>query len=511
MDNSKEPNQSQINNPDKTTPPQNKAKPISSFTPVIDKTKPSIMSRQNSAFKNVNNEIKNDTGNLYPNMTPRKQTNNDYYNYNSIISPFREPPNFVDTTPYDQGKYNISSPENLRFGSPIIFSDGKNYFGKNNADIQGKKIDFGEEAYDIMKLNNQIPINQMNNGYCNRIYNTNQINQNNYNINNNNNNIDYSNQKSIVHTTNLNNLNSSNMNIVPNNTNSIGKCTCSKTGCRKKYCACFSRGKYCDGCECKNCQNFPRSNNIQPSVQNIVRNEENIENPKAQRVICNCTKSNCMKKYCECYKQGFKCNSLCRCLECKNKIYINNNIINNNNENINYNMNANSNISNINNESNGYNNYNLNNNNNMNDSINTNNFYNYALHNNINNNIINNNIINNSYIPETFGKSLDYSNPINFQSEAFGICIKNYELKYKIRKLNLNDEKNLNKKEVINNNLSEINETPKFSGKKRLRAKNDNSTGAKTCPTTNSNSSNKLRKAIPVVNKSIKKKRLQLS
>ena len=461
MDNSKEPNQSQINNPDKTTPPQNKAKPISSFTPVIDKTKPSIMSRQNSAFKNVNNEIKNDTGNLYPNMTPRKQTNNDYYNYNSIISPFREPPNFVDTTPYDQGKYNISSPENLRFGSPIIFSDGKNYFGKNNADIQGKKIDFGEEAYDIMKLNTQIPINQMNNGYCNRIYNNNQINQNNYNISNNNNNIDYSNQKSIVHTTNLNNLNSSNMNIVPNNTNSIGKCTCSKTGCRKKYCACFSRGKYCDGCECKNCQNFPRPNNIQPSVQNIARNEENIENPKAQRVICNCTKSNCMKKYCECYKQGFKCNSLCRCLECKNKIYINNNIINNNNENINYNMNANSNISNINNESNGYNNYNLNNNNNMNDSINTNNFYNYALHNNINNNIINNNIINNSYIPETFGKSLDYSNPINFQSEAFGICIKNYELKYKIRKLNLNDEKNLNKKEVINNNLSEINETPK--------------------------------------------------
>ena len=510
MDNSKEPNQSQINNPDKTTPPQNKAKPISSFTPVIDKTKPSIMSRQNSAFKNVNNEIKNDTGNLYPNMTPRKQTNNDYYNYNSIISPFREPPNFVDTTPYDQGKYNISSPENLRFGSPIIFSDGKNYFGKNNADIQGKKIDFGEEAYDIMKLNNQIPINQMNNGYCNRIYNTNQINQNNYNINNNNNNIDYSNQKSIVHTTNLNNLNSSNMNIVPNNTNSIGKCTCSKTGCRKKYCACFSRGKYCDGCECKNCQNFPRPNNIQPSVQNIVRNEENIENPKAQRVICNCTKSNCMKKYCECYKQGFKCNSLCRCLECKNKIYINNNIINNNNENINYNMNANSNISNINNESNGYNNYNLNNNNNMNDSINTNNFYNYALHNNINNNIINNNIINNSYLPpETFGKSLDYSNPINFQSEAFGICIKKDELKLKPRKLNLND--NVNMKEALINNCSEINETPKFSNKKRLRSKNDNSTGIKTCPTTNSNSGNKLKKGMPPVNKYIKKKRLQLN
>ena len=482
MDNSKEPNQSQVNNPDKTTPPQNKAKPISSFTPVIDKTKPSIMSRQNSAFKNVNNEIKNDTGNLYPNMTPRKQTNNDYYNYNSIISPFREPPNFVDTTPYDQGKYNISSPENLRFGSPIIFSDGKNYFGKNNADIQGKKIDFGEEAYDIMKLNNQIPINQMNNGYCNRIYNTNQINQNNYNINNNNNNIDYSNQKSIVHTTNLNNLNSSNMNIVPNNTNSIGKCTCSKTGCRKKYCACFSRGKYCDGCECKNCQNFPRPNNIQPSVQNIVRNEENIENPKAQRVICNCTKSNCMKKYCECYKQNLNCNSLCRCIECRNKSY----------NNISYNYISND----------------------------PNNFYSYALNSNsinINNNLSQVHDFSTSYIPETFGKSIDYNNPINFQSEAFGICIKKEKLKIEERKINLSLNRKNNKyinnnkvKEILSNNYNDINETPKFSNKKRLRTKNESSAGNKTCPTTNS--SNRRKKGgVSVVNRNIKKKRLQLN
>ena len=62
-----------------------------------------------------------------------------------------------------------------------------------------------------------------------------------------------------------------------------------------------------------------------------------------------------------------------------------------------------------------------------------------------------------------------------------------------------------------NNIIKDLNETPKFSNKKRLRAKNENSGDMKTCPTTNSNSSNKLRKAIPVVNKSIKKKRLQLS
>ena len=66
-------------------------------------------------------------------------------------------------------------------------------------------------------------------------------------------------------------------------------------------------------------------------------------------------------------------------------------------------------------------------------------------------------------------------------------------------------------KEAINNNFSEINETPKFSNKKRLRSKGEGSTGIKTCPTTNSNSANKLRKAMPLVNKYIKKKRLQLS
>ena len=114
---------------------------------------------------------------------------------------------------------------------------------------------------------------------------------------------------------------------------------------------------------------------------------------------------------------------------------------------------------------------------------------------------------------------VDYSNPINFQSEAFAIYIKNEKLKIDIRKINLNEKnkelnkeiKNtgLNNKEKIINNFSEINETPKFLNKMRLRDKNDNSTSMKTCPTTNS--SNKQKKAVPVVNKNIKKKKLQLN
>lgn len=33
---------------------------------------------------------------------------------------------------------------------------------------------------------------------------------------------------------------------------------------------------------------------------------------------CRCTKSQCQKKYCECYAQGLACGKYCRCLDCKN-------------------------------------------------------------------------------------------------------------------------------------------------------------------------------------------------
>jgi hypothetical protein len=33
---------------------------------------------------------------------------------------------------------------------------------------------------------------------------------------------------------------------------------------------------------------------------------------------CNCKKSNCLKKYCECYQGGVGCSINCRCEGCKN-------------------------------------------------------------------------------------------------------------------------------------------------------------------------------------------------
>ena len=35
-------------------------------------------------------------------------------------------------------------------------------------------------------------------------------------------------------------------------------------------------------------------------------------------LCCNCTKSNCLKKYCECFKAGIHCSQLCRCRDCDN-------------------------------------------------------------------------------------------------------------------------------------------------------------------------------------------------
>ena len=99
----------------------NKEKNVSSFTPLNDnkhldqRTNQNLPSRQNSAFKNLKNEIKTEATNIFPNGTPRKSLNHEYFS--SIISPFRDC-HFSDT-PFKPGNFNISSPENLRFNSPM--------------------------------------------------------------------------------------------------------------------------------------------------------------------------------------------------------------------------------------------------------------------------------------------------------------------------------------------------------------------------------------------------------
>ena len=88
------------------------------------------------------------------------------------------------------------------------------------------------------------------------------------------------------------------------------KCCCTKTQCIRKYCQCFNEGRYCVDCDCRNCLNqLPKYSST------------NIKNVQTKTVICTCTKSGCNKNYCECFKSGEKCTSLCRCVNCENCDY----------------------------------------------------------------------------------------------------------------------------------------------------------------------------------------------
>ncbi len=340
-----------------------------------------------------------------------------------------------------------------------------------------------------MKLNQRMPIQSGFANSNNRMYNNNNNLNGQNRINMINNNFEYQNQNqnqnqkmpSISNMNNINTINNNtnsiniNTNII-NNINSKPKCTCSKTGCRKKYCACFSKGRLCEGCECKNCQNCiptgeggaapPRidlqKNMNESENEDEYNNENGIQSPKTQRAMCNCTKSNCMKKYCECFKQGFSCNSLCRCMDCKNKIKEEvNNIINNEVKN-----------------------------NNIPE------FHDFS------GSFFPNNENENENIYES--NKIDFRLPCNYQTEAFGINVRKDQLKLDKREIDLNDIPLIN---YGNNN--ELNATPKFSKRKRMRSKNE-SGNLKTCPTTNS-SNKKGRGLSASVNKNIQKKKLNLN
>jgi len=91
------------------------------------------------------------------------------------------------------------------------------------------------------------------------------------------------------------------------------KCSCTKTNCNRKYCECYNSGNYCIDCNCKNCENRPPVN----AYTNKHPDDFNSKIKKSKE-ICTCTKSGCNKNYCECFKSGNKCSSLCRCIGCEN-------------------------------------------------------------------------------------------------------------------------------------------------------------------------------------------------
>ncbi|KAL6285833.1 hypothetical protein ACE6H2_010223 [Prunus campanulata] len=122
------------------------------------------------------------------------------------------------------------------------------------------------------------------------------------------------------------------------------RCNCRRSKCLKLYCECFAAGVYCvDSCACVNCYNKPEfedtvldirqqieARNPLAFAPKVVDNaidsspnfteEQDLTTPSSARHKrgCNCKKSKCLKRYCECFQAKVGCSSACRCEGCKN-------------------------------------------------------------------------------------------------------------------------------------------------------------------------------------------------
>jgi len=92
----------------------------------------------------------------------------------------------------------------------------------------------------------------------------------------------------------------------------IIRCNCRRSKCLKLYCDCLRVNKYCEGCNCIECNNSlshaaARSSAVSsilernPDAFKARISEDPLSMSKEHLQGCHCKKSACLKKYCECF------------------------------------------------------------------------------------------------------------------------------------------------------------------------------------------------------------------
>lgn len=92
-------------------------------------------------------------------------------------------------------------------------------------------------------------------------------------------------------------------------------CNCTKSQCLKLYCMCFRKGYPCnEKCKCHQCMNTVKNHEL----ANLRRTQKIMRQTETETIFCNCRMSFCEKSYCACARNGLGCSKLCKCFNCKN-------------------------------------------------------------------------------------------------------------------------------------------------------------------------------------------------